>query len=378
MRTRCARSHGTPMSLLDTHIGFVEALRSAGLSVSLAEGLDAISALEKVQLARPRDRARRLRRHPGEATAAARHVRRRLRHLLPAAHRQRRGRRRPRAGRGPAGHRPGPRALPGGAGRRPGRRGPAGVAGPCSRGGRALRCDAGPRAGPVELVGLHLAPAGVARRADGPARAGAARPRASTTSRPSARPGAGSGTSPGWSRATPVGASPRRRDPSTSPTSPSGPTIDRLDFTAARRSDLEEMRREIYPLARRLAARLTKEQHARRRGPLDLRRTVRASIATGGVPLTTHHRPKRPHRTDLVVLCDVSGSVANFAQFTLLLVFALREAVQRRARVHLRRRRRRGERPLPAGGRRGRGDGVAGRAASRTPRCGGAPTTAGR
>ena len=38
-----------PMSLLDTHIGFVEALRSAGLSVSLAEGLDAISALEKVR-----------------------------------------------------------------------------------------------------------------------------------------------------------------------------------------------------------------------------------------------------------------------------------------------------------------------------------------
>ncbi len=103
------------------------------------------------------------------------------------------------------------------------------------------------------------------------------------------------------------------------------PTIDRLDFAAARRSDLEEMRREIYPLARRLAARLTKEQHARRRGPLDFRRTVRASLATGGVPLETHHRPRRPHRTELVVLCDVSGSVASFAQFTLLLVYALRE-----------------------------------------------------
>lgn len=103
------------------------------------------------------------------------------------------------------------------------------------------------------------------------------------------------------------------------------PTIDRLDFAAARRSDLEEMRREIYPLARRLAVRLTKEQHARRRGPLDFRRTVRASLATGGVPLETHHRPKRPHRTELVVLCDVSGSVASFAQFTLLLVYALRE-----------------------------------------------------
>jgi uncharacterized protein with von Willebrand factor type A (vWA) domain len=106
------------------------------------------------------------------------------------------------------------------------------------------------------------------------------------------------------------------------------PSIDRLDFTAARRSDLEEMRREIYPLARRLATRLTQEHHAHRRGPLDFRRTVRASISTGGVPLVTHHKPKRPHRTELVVLCDVSGSVANFAQFTLLLVFALRDQFQ--------------------------------------------------
>ncbi|TIC85002.1 VWA domain-containing protein [Nocardioides sp. GY 10113] len=106
------------------------------------------------------------------------------------------------------------------------------------------------------------------------------------------------------------------------------PSIDKLAFTSARRADLEEMRREIFPLARRLATKLAKEQHARRRGPLDFRRTVRASMATGGVPLVTHHRPKRPHRTDLVVLCDVSGSVANFAQFTLLFVFALREVFQ--------------------------------------------------
>ena len=108
------------------------------------------------------------------------------------------------------------------------------------------------------------------------------------------------------------------------------PSIDKLAFMAARRTDLDEMRKEIFPLARRLATRLAKEQHSRhsRTAPLDFRRTVRASMATGGVPITTHHRPKRPHRTDLVVLCDVSGSVANFAQFTLLFVFALREVFQ--------------------------------------------------
>jgi uncharacterized protein with von Willebrand factor type A (vWA) domain len=106
------------------------------------------------------------------------------------------------------------------------------------------------------------------------------------------------------------------------------PSIDRLDFTAAKRADLEEMRREVYPLARRLAARLAREQHARRRGPLDFRRTVRASVSTGGVPITTYHRPRRPHRAELVVLCDVSGSVSSFARFTLMLVFALREQFQ--------------------------------------------------
>lgn len=103
------------------------------------------------------------------------------------------------------------------------------------------------------------------------------------------------------------------------------PTLEALDFLSMRRDDLDALRREVYPLARRLASRLAREQHARRRGPLDMRRTVRASIGSGGVPVVTHHKPKRPHRTELVVLCDVSGSVAGFASFTLLLVSALRE-----------------------------------------------------
>lgn len=107
------------------------------------------------------------------------------------------------------------------------------------------------------------------------------------------------------------------------------PAIEQLSFTHANREDLAALRREIQPLARRLAARLAREQQARRRGPLDFRRTVRASMSSGGVPLETHHRPRRPSRPELVVLCDVSGSVANFAAFTLMLVFALREQFSR-------------------------------------------------
>ena len=107
------------------------------------------------------------------------------------------------------------------------------------------------------------------------------------------------------------------------------PAIEQVEFTSARKADLELMRREIQPLARRLATRVSREQHSRRGRPLDFRRTVRASMSSGGVPMDTRHKPKRPGRTDLVVLCDVSGSVANFASFTLMLVFALREQFNR-------------------------------------------------
>jgi uncharacterized protein len=107
------------------------------------------------------------------------------------------------------------------------------------------------------------------------------------------------------------------------------PSLERIDLLSATRDDLVAIRREIQPLARRLAARLAIEQRHGRRGPLDFRRTIRASLSTGGTPVETVHRPRRPHKTDLVILCDVSESVTSFAHFTLLLVYALRQQFSR-------------------------------------------------
>ncbi len=103
------------------------------------------------------------------------------------------------------------------------------------------------------------------------------------------------------------------------------PPLEQVDFLRATRADLAALRREIHPLARRLATRLTARNRHGRRGRLDFRRTVRTSLSTGGVPITTHHRPRRPHKPELVVLCDASDSVSSFAHFTLLLTYALRE-----------------------------------------------------
>ncbi|MCD0453658.1 VWA domain-containing protein [Actinocorallia sp. API 0066] len=103
------------------------------------------------------------------------------------------------------------------------------------------------------------------------------------------------------------------------------PPLEQLDFNRATRADLTALRREVHPLARRLASRLAQRNRLGDRGRLDFRRTVRASLATGGVPLTTHFKPKRPHKPELVILCDASDSCQAFAHFTLLLTFALRE-----------------------------------------------------
>jgi uncharacterized protein len=92
--------------------------------------------------------------------------------------------------------------------------------------------------------------------------------------------------------------------------------------------ELVAMRMAMRPLARRLAARLGAK---RRRGGsgLDMRRTIRASMGSGGVPVKPVLRRRRPTKPDLVVLCDVSGSTAQFAPFTLTLLHALHAEFRR-------------------------------------------------
>ncbi|RSM89532.1 VWA domain-containing protein [Kibdelosporangium aridum] len=103
------------------------------------------------------------------------------------------------------------------------------------------------------------------------------------------------------------------------------PPSDRVDFLTAGRAQLADMRRAIYPLSRKLATRLAARRRRARRGEIDVRRTLRRSIAFGGVPVKPAYRHHRPGRPELVLLCDMSGSVAGFANFTLLLTQALRD-----------------------------------------------------
>jgi uncharacterized protein len=99
--------------------------------------------------------------------------------------------------------------------------------------------------------------------------------------------------------------------------------LEELDILDANASQLRELRQAIRPLARKLAARMAKRRRRRRRGRLDVRRTLRHSLAYGGVPVHPAFRARKASKPDLYVLADVSGSVIEFAKFTLSLLHAM-------------------------------------------------------
>ncbi|MGH8823876.1 MAG: VWA domain-containing protein [Jiangellaceae bacterium] len=110
------------------------------------------------------------------------------------------------------------------------------------------------------------------------------------------------------------------------------PQPDALEDTPLLRAgpdELAALRSAVRPLARRLAIRLGHRARRRGRGTLEMRRTLRRSISTGGVPIDVVLKRRHPTKPDLVVLCDVSGSTAQFAPFTLALLHAVHQEFRR-------------------------------------------------
>lgn len=101
------------------------------------------------------------------------------------------------------------------------------------------------------------------------------------------------------------------------------PLPEDVDVMSANRDELLALEATLRPLSRKLAAKLARRRRRQHRGPVDLRHTVRRSLSTGGVPIDLRFKPPHPAKPDIVVIADLSGSVASFARFTLMLVHAL-------------------------------------------------------
>jgi uncharacterized protein len=93
--------------------------------------------------------------------------------------------------------------------------------------------------------------------------------------------------------------------------------------------DLAAVHRVVAQLKRRLASQGHETRGHRRHAHVDVRRTMRASLQTGGVPVDLRYRPRRPRRPELYVLCDVSTSVTSASVFFLSVLHALHDSFRK-------------------------------------------------
>jgi uncharacterized protein with von Willebrand factor type A (vWA) domain len=91
-------------------------------------------------------------------------------------------------------------------------------------------------------------------------------------------------------------------------------------FARCTPEELEQLAPLLAQLRLAVPARRTRRLAPSRRGVPDLRRTLRRSFRTGGEPLERRFRSRRRRRRKLVLILDVSGSMADFSRA--LLVFA--------------------------------------------------------
>jgi uncharacterized protein with von Willebrand factor type A (vWA) domain len=101
------------------------------------------------------------------------------------------------------------------------------------------------------------------------------------------------------------------------------PLPEDVEFMHASREEMAGLKKALQPLTRKLAAKLARKRKHGRKGPLDFRNTVRHSLSYGGVPAEPKFKFPRPAKPELMVVADISGSVAAFARFTLMLVYAI-------------------------------------------------------
>jgi len=100
-----------------------------------------------------------------------------------------------------------------------------------------------------------------------------------------------------------------------------------IEIATASAAELEAMVASIGPLAHQLSKILAQQEYRKRR--LSIRRTLHLAMGTGGVPFRIATEPAPPPKPEIVVLCDVSGSVATFSRFTLNLLIALDSRLSR-------------------------------------------------
>ena len=106
--------------------------------------------------------------------------------------------------------------------------------------------------------------------------------------------------------------------------------LKRMDFSKIPLSDLPVLEQIALQLWKQMSVRILRRWRLQgANGPLDLRRTIRHSIGHGGDPVELMRKGRKPRKTNLITLLDVSGSMELYSAFLLRFLFALNKYFKR-------------------------------------------------
>ncbi|MCP4005833.1 MAG: VWA domain-containing protein [bacterium] len=103
-------------------------------------------------------------------------------------------------------------------------------------------------------------------------------------------------------------------------------SLEEKSFYNLTEEDLRRLREVVNRLAQKMKSIITMRRKRQKRGKFDLKTTMRKNMAHGGVPFELVFRQRKKEKPKLVVLCDVSSSVANVSRFFLQFIWGLQDA----------------------------------------------------
>ena len=103
-----------------------------------------------------------------------------------------------------------------------------------------------------------------------------------------------------------------------------------LDFEKMSEKEITEAKKAIKELVLPMVGRKTRHLVRSNRGPMvDLRSTMRASLRVGGAVIQLKYRKLQERPPPLVVVCDISGSMARYSQLLIHFAHALTNGRER-------------------------------------------------
>jgi len=89
--------------------------------------------------------------------------------------------------------------------------------------------------------------------------------------------------------------------------------------------EMQRMQEVVQKLANKLRTTISIRRKKQNRGRLDVSRTMRKNMKTGGIPMELVLQKKKKNKPQVMILCDISDSVRNVSRFMLQFMYSVQE-----------------------------------------------------